>query len=294
MNARLLEGKPVAAQIRAELKEEVLSLNRRGVQPALTMVRVGEDAASVVYMKTKAKACDELGIKSAVTALPPETSEEDLKSFLRNIGQDNSVHGIIVQLPLPKHLDPFRILTLIDPRKDVDGFHPLNVGMLAMGQPGIVPATPLGIFELLVRNDVSLEGTHVVILGRSNIVGKPLANYLGLKKTGLNATVTLCHSRSRNLDEITRSAEILVAAIGHAGFVGAGMVAKGAVVVDVGTNRVPDSSSAKGYRLVGDVKFEEVREVASAITPVPGGVGPMTVTMLLKNTVQACKALGGL
>ncbi len=293
MTARLLEGKPVAAQIRNDIKEQVRGLAERGVRPALTMIRVGEDPGSVVYMRAKAKASDEVGMHSSIVALPQETGEESLKALLREIAQDINVHGVIVQLPLPVRLDPLRILELMDPRKDVDGFHPLNVGRLVMGEPVFLPATPAGICELLARNAVDVEGAHVVVLGRSNIVGKPLANYLSLKRKGLNATVTLCHSFSRNLSDITRSADILVAAIGSAGFVRGSMVSPGAVVVDVGTNRVPDQSSPSGTRLVGDVLFDEVREVASAITPVPGGVGPMTVAMLLKNTLQACRALTG-
>ncbi|MBN1503748.1 MAG: bifunctional 5,10-methylene-tetrahydrofolate dehydrogenase/5,10-methylene-tetrahydrofolate cyclohydrolase [Candidatus Eisenbacteria bacterium] len=293
MGARLLEGKPVAAQIRNEIRQGVLGLSERGVRPALTMIRVGEDPGSVVYMRAKAKACEEVGIRSAILALPRETDEQTLKSLLKGISQDDTIHGVIVQLPLPGHLDPLRILELVDPRKDVDGFHPLNVGRLAMGDPLFLPATPSGICELLARNSVALEGTHVVILGRSNIVGKPLASYLSLKRTGLNATVTLCHSFSRGLADITRSGDVLVAAVGSAGFVTASMVSPGAVVVDVGTNRVPDQNAASGTKLVGDVRFDEVKEVASAITPVPGGVGPMTVAMLLRNTLQACGALTG-
>lgn len=293
MAARLLEGKPVAAQIRSDIKEEARALSERGVRPALTMIRVGEDPGSVVYMRAKAKASDEVGVRSSIVALPAETSEESLKRLLKELSQDTAIHGVIVQLPLPRHLDPLRVLELMDPRKDVDGFHPLNVGKLAMGEPVFLPATPAGICELLARNAVEIEGTHVVVLGRSNIVGKPLANYLSLKRRGLNATVTLCHSFSRNMESITRSADILVAAIGSAGFVRGSMVSPGAVVVDVGMNRVPDESSSTGTKLVGDVRFDEVKEVASAITPVPGGVGPMTVAMLLKNTLQACRALTG-
>jgi len=293
MAARLLEGKPVAAQIRNDVKDEVCALSERGVRPALTMIRVGEDPGSVVYMRAKAKASDEVGIRSNVLALPADTHEASLKALLKDISQDTAIHGVIVQLPLPGHLKPLKILELMDPRKDVDGFHPLNVGRLAMGEPVFLPATPAGICELLARYSVEVEGAHVVVLGRSNIVGKPLASYLSLKKKGLNATVTLCHSFSRDLPAVTRSADILVAAMGSAGFVTGSMVSAGCVVVDVGMNRVPDPSSSTGTRLVGDVRFDEVKEVASAITPVPGGVGPMTVAMLLRNTLQACKALTG-
>jgi len=293
MPARLLEGKPLAAQIRNQVKEQVRVLSEHGVRPSLTMIRVGEDPGSVVYMRAKAKASEEVGILSDIVALPEDTDEQTLKRLLRDLSQDSSIHGVIVQLPLPQHLQPVRILELMDPRKDVDGFHPLNVGRLAMGEPVFLPATPAGICELLSRNGIQLEGAHVVVLGRSNIVGKPLANYLSLKRKGLNATVTLCHSLSRRLPDATRSADILVAAIGRAGFVDATMVSPGAVVVDVGMNRVPDASSPTGTRLVGDVLFDEVKELASAITPVPGGVGPMTVAMLLKNTLQACRTLTG-
>jgi methylenetetrahydrofolate dehydrogenase (NADP+)/methenyltetrahydrofolate cyclohydrolase len=293
MAARLLEGKPVAEKIKNDLKQEVCALVERGIRPALTMIRVGEDPGSVVYMRAKARASDEVGVRSSIVALPAGTNENDLKSLLKQVSQDSTIHGVIVQLPLPEHLDPLKVLELLDPRKDVDGFHPLNVGRLAMGAPAFLPATPAGIFELLRHNSVELEGTHVVVLGRSNIVGRPLSNYLSLKRKGLNATVTICHSFSRGLETITRSADVLVAAIGRAEFVTGSMVRPGAVVVDVGMNRVPDQTSSTGTRLVGDVKFQEVSEVASAITPVPGGVGPMTVAMLLKNTLQACSALAG-
>jgi len=294
VSVELLDGKKVAEELRTEISEEVRELGHHNIVPALTMVRVGEDPASVVYMNAKAKLCDRVGVRSRIVSLPIDSSEERVRVVLQDINGDAAVHGAIVQLPLPEHLDPLKILSLLSPDKDVDGFHPLNAGRLAIGKPLFVPATPLGIHELLKRHGVSVAGAHVVIIGRSNIVGKPLANLLSIKSNDLNATVTLCHSASSNLERIVRSADILVAAIGRAEFVTASMVSPGTVVVDVGMNRVTDASAKRGYRLVGDVKFDEVKEVASAITPVPGGVGPMTVAMLLKNTVQACRVLGGI
>ncbi len=294
MPAQLLDGKKVAGDFKEEIAREVRQLGQQNVVPALTMVRVGEDPASIVYMNAKARLCEKVGVRSAIVSLPDDSSEQRVETLLDEINNDDAVHGAIVQLPLPAHLDPLRILSLLSPEKDVDGFHPMNAGRLAMGRPLFVPATPLGIHELLVRSGVNVEGAHVVVMGRSNIVGKPLANFLGIKKSGLNATVTLCHSASSDLEKIARSADILVAAIGRAEFVTASMVSPGAVVVDVGMNRLADASAKRGYRLVGDVKFEEVREIASAITPVPGGVGPMTVAMLLRNTVQACRMLVGI
>ncbi|MFH0778994.1 MAG: bifunctional 5,10-methylenetetrahydrofolate dehydrogenase/5,10-methenyltetrahydrofolate cyclohydrolase [Candidatus Eisenbacteria bacterium] len=293
MSARILESKEIAAQIRREIAEEVRHLAEVGSVPGLAMMRVGEDPATLVYMNAKAKASDEVGIKSAIVVLPADSDENSVRTRLEELSSDASVHGVIVQVPLPSHLDAGRILGLVPPEKDVDGFHPLNVGRLGTGEPLFVPATPMGIVELLARSGVTVEGAHVVVIGRSNVVGRPLANYLSLKKPGLNATVTLCHSGTCHLSDITKSADILVAAMGSVGFVTASMVRAGAVVVDVGTNRVPDQTARSGYRLKGDVRFEEVRGVASAITPVPGGVGPMTVVMLLRNTVKACRLLEG-
>jgi len=289
MPARLLEGKHLAAALRKEIKAEVEELRQLGIVPGLAMVRVGQDPASVTYMNAKAKASEEVGVRSRIMELPTNSTEEQMRALLEEIAHDSSTHGVIVQLPLPQHLDALRILSLMSPDKDVDGFHPINAGRLSMGEPLFVPATPMGIKELLEGHGIGVEGAHVVIMGRSNIVGKPLANYLSLKRPGLNATVTLCHSSSRDLERIARSADILVSAMGRAEFVGPSMVSPGAVVVDVGMNRIVDTSSPTGRRLVGDVKFDAVREVASAITPVPGGVGPMTVAMLLRNTIQACR-----
>ncbi|UCF79270.1 MAG: bifunctional 5,10-methylenetetrahydrofolate dehydrogenase/5,10-methenyltetrahydrofolate cyclohydrolase [Candidatus Eiseniibacteriota bacterium] len=294
MAARILDGKKIAAELRTEIGREVEELAGHNIVPALTMVRVGEDPASIVYMNAKARLCDKVGVRSRIVSLPVDSSESRVKGLLEEVNEDPAVHGAIVQLPLPQHLDPLRILSLLDPAKDVDGFHPLNAGRLAMGTPLFVPATPMGIHVLLERSGVGVEGAHVVVMGRSNIVGKPLANFLSIKRSGLNATVTLCHSASSNLERVVRSGDIVVAAIGRAEFVTGSMVSPGAVVVDVGMNRVADESAERGYRLVGDVKYDEVKEIASAITPVPGGVGPMTVAMLLRNTVQACRALGGL
>jgi methylenetetrahydrofolate dehydrogenase (NADP+)/methenyltetrahydrofolate cyclohydrolase len=289
MSGRILEGKHIAAALRKEIKAEVEELAQLGVVPALTMIRVGQDPASLIYMNAKARASAEVGVRSTITELPADSSEERIRILLEEIGQNESIHGVIVQLPLPPRFDTLRILSLMSPEKDVDGFHPINAGRLSMGEPLFVPATPMGIKELLDKNGISVDGAHVVIVGRSNIVGRPLANYLSIKRSDLNATVTICHSSTRNLAKITRCADILVSAIGSAEFVGSSMVSPGTVVVDVGMNRIVDCSSPSGVRLVGDVKFDEVKEVASAITPVPGGVGPMTVAMLLKNTVRACR-----
>jgi methylenetetrahydrofolate dehydrogenase (NADP+)/methenyltetrahydrofolate cyclohydrolase len=294
MPVQILDGKRVAGELREEIGQEVRELGEKNIVPALTMVRIGEDPASVVYMNAKARLCEKIGVRSSIVSLPVDSSEERVQALLEEINHDVTVHGAIVQLPLPAHLDPLRILSLLSPEKDVDGFHPFNAGRLAMGRPLFVPATPMGIHELMKRSGLSVEGAHVVVMGRSNIVGKPLANFLAIKKSGLNATVTLCHSASSNVEEIVRTGDVVVAAIGRAEFVTASMVSPGAVVVDVGMNRLADASAKRGYRLVGDVKFEEVRDIASAITPVPGGVGPMTVAMLLKNTVQACRTLVGI
>jgi len=289
MSARILEGKHIAAALRKEIKAEVDELRQLGIVPALAMIRVGQDPASLIYMNAKARASAEVGMQSTIMELPADSSEERIRIVLEEIAQNTSIHGVIVQLPLPRHLDTPKILSLMSPEKDVDGFHPINAGRLSMGEPIFVPATPMGIKELLDKSGISVDGAHVVIIGRSNIVGRPLANYLSIKRPGLNATVTICHSSTKNLEKTTRYADILVSAMGRAEFVGSSMVSPGTVVVDVGMNRIVDCSSPSGTSLVGDVKFDEVREVASAITPVPGGVGPMTVAMLLKNTIRACR-----
>jgi len=287
--AQIINGKEIAESIRAELREEIAKLKEQGVVPGLAVILVGEDPASKVYVRNKEKACVEMDIRSKTYRLPEETTEEELLELIDKLNRDSSVHGILVQLPLPKHIDEEKILLAIDPEKDVDGFHPYNVGRLVIGKPKFLPCTPAGIQEMLIRSGNNPEGKHVVVVGRSNIVGKPVANILFQKKPGANATVTVCHTRTRDLASITRQADILIAAMGVPEFIKADMVKEGVVVIDVGVNRVEDPTSKKGYKLVGDVDFEAVKEKAKAISPVPGGVGPMTITMLMKNTVQAAK-----
>ena len=290
MPAKLIDGAAIGAAMRQELGAEIAGLKKKGITPGLAVVLVGDNPASEVYVRMKGKACDEAGMHSVTLKPPKETSEADLVKELDRLNADPSIHGILVQLPLPKQIDTNRVLHAIDPRKDVDGFHPENVGKVAGGDAtGFRPATPYGVQQLLLRTGVETKGAHAVIVGRSNIVGRPMAALLLQDGPGGNATVTVCHSRTRNIDQITRQADILIVAIGKPEFVTGSMVKPGAVVIDVGVNRVDDPSKKQGYRLVGDVKFEEAKQVASAITPVPGGVGPMTITMLLYNTVQAAK-----
>jgi len=288
---KLLDGKAVAADIKHELAREVAAL--AGRKPALALVRVGEDPASKVYVGTKAKASDEIGIVSRGAHLSADVSEDKLLGVLRDFNRDDDVDGILLQLPLPKHLDSDRAIAAIHPEKDVDGFHPESLGRLAAGNPRFVPCTPLGIRELLLRNGVRTAGANVVVLGRSVIVGKPMALLFAMKGEGGDATVTICHSRSRDLSDHTRRADIIVAAMGVPLFLKADMVRDGAVVVDVGINRVDDTSAPKGYRIAGDVDFERVAPKCSLITPVPGGVGPMTVAMLMSNTVAAFRLRQG-
>ena len=276
--------------MRKELGSEIAALKQRGITPGLAAVLVGDNPASHVYVRMKGKACDEAGIYHETISLSQETSEAELMALLERLNANPKIHGILVQLPLPKQIDTNRALHRIDPRKDVDGFHPENVGKVAAGDAsGFRPATPYGVQQLLLRTGVETKGAHAVIVGRSNIVGRPMAALLLQDGPGGNATVTVCHSRTRNIDHHTRQADILIVAIGKPEFVTGNMVKPGAVVIDVGVNRVDDPTKKQGYRLVGDVKFEEAKQVASAITPVPGGVGPMTITMLLYNTVQAAK-----
>ena len=290
MPAKLIDGTAIGAEMRKELGAEISGLKKKGITPGLAVVLVGDNPASEVYVRMKGKACEEAGMHSVTIKRPKETSEADLLKELDRLNNDAAIHGILVQLPLPKQIDTNRVLHAIDPRKDVDGFHPENVGKVAGGDAsGFRPATPYGVQQLLVRSGVETKGAHAVIVGRSNIVGRPMAALLLQDGPGGNATVTVCHSRTRNIDQITRQADILIVAIGKPEFVTGSMVKPGAVVIDVGVNRVDDPSKKQGYRLVGDVKFDEAKQVASAITPVPGGVGPMTITMLLYNTVQAAK-----
>ncbi len=285
--AEIIDGKVIAAKIRAEVRSEVATLAKEGVSLGLAAVLVGEDPASRIYVETKRKACIEAGIHSKVVKLPATVSQDELLRDIDALNEDQSFHGILIQRPLPPHISEDKILEAVDPEKDVDGFHPRNLGRLLAGSPTFVPATPLGIQELLLRSGHSPEGRDVVIVGRSSIVGRPLAALLMQKVSGSNATVTVCHSGTKHLKAHTARAEILVVAAGSPHLIKADMVRAGAVVIDVGINRVKDPQRPRGYRLVGDVAFDEVSEVAGAITPVPGGVGPMTVAMLLRNTVAA-------
>jgi methylenetetrahydrofolate dehydrogenase (NADP+)/methenyltetrahydrofolate cyclohydrolase len=276
--------------MRAELAGDIAALKKKGITPGLAVVLVGDNPASQVYIRMKGKACDDAGLYHETVKLPKDTSESDLMGLLERLNANPKIHGILVQLPLPKQIDSNRALHRIDPRKDVDGFHPENVGKVVVGDPtGFRPATPYGVQQLLIRTGVETKGAHAVIVGRSNIVGRPMASLLLQDGPGGNATVTVCHSRTRHIEQHTRQADILIVAIGKPEFVSGDMVKPGAVVIDVGVNRVDDPSRKQGYRLVGDVKFDEAKQVASAITPVPGGVGPMTITMLLFNTVQAAR-----
>ncbi|MBL8986947.1 MAG: bifunctional 5,10-methylene-tetrahydrofolate dehydrogenase/5,10-methylene-tetrahydrofolate cyclohydrolase [Gemmatimonadetes bacterium] len=293
MTARVLDGTRIADEIRRDLAGEVAKLVAGGVQPGLAVVIVGEDPASKVYVASKGKACIEAGMHSETIRLPAETTEAELLATVDRLNADPRIHGFLVQLPLPKHINSERVLLRINPAKDVDGFHPMNVGRLSVGdQTAFRPATPFGVQQMLIRSGIETKGMHAVIVGRSNIVGKPMASLLVQDTPGGNCTVTICHSRSRDLPAITRLADLLVVAIGKPEFVTADMVKPGAVVIDVGINRVSDSTAPKGYRIVGDVAYGPVAEVASAITPVPGGVGKMTIAMLLMNTVQAARQAG--
>lgn len=283
--ALLIDGKKVSNEILSELKSKTEKLyEKKGIRPGLALLLVGENPASKVYVNSKRKACEELGFFSIVEHLPETTAESDVLSLISMWNNNPSIHGILVQLPLPKHIDPFRVTLAIKPSKDVDGFHPENVGRLVIGLPGFRPCTPLGIIELLNYYKVQTEGKHVVVVGRSNIVGKPIANMLYQKAPRANAIVTICHTAASDLSYYTRQADILISAIGSPNKIGATDVKEGAVVIDVGINRVEDRLSQKGYRLLGDVNFQQVEPIASAITPVPGGVGPMTIAMLMKNT----------
>lgn len=291
--ATLIDGVAVAQAVRADLQQEVAALAARGITPGLTVVLVGDDPASAVYVRSKEKTSRELGMKGETVRLPAETPQAELEALIDRLNADPTVHGILVQSPLPKHMDENTIVRRIDPAKDVDGFHPVNVGKLLIGEKdGFAPCTPAGVQELLVRYGVDTSGKEAVIVGRSNIVGKPMAALLVQQGVGANCTVTICHSRTRDLASHTRRADILIAAIGKPEVITGDMVRPGAVVIDVGINRIPDAAAPKGYRIVGDVHFESARQVAGMISPVPGGVGPMTIAMLLKNTVRAARQAG--
>ena len=289
---RLIEGRTVAEKVYAELRSEIAELKNDGRTPGLAVVLVGDNPASRAYVRSKDKMCRDLGLHSVKLELPADTTQSELLGRVEELNRDPAIHGILVQSPPPKHIDEATIVGTIDPMKDVDGFHPANVAKLTLGdESGFVPCTPLGCQRLLIESGIEISGAHVVVLGRSMIVGKPLALLLMRKGKGGDATVTVVHSRSKRLADITRSADILIAAIGQPEFVRAQHVRDGAVVIDVGINRVDDAGSERGYRLVGDVDFDRVVKKAGAITPVPGGVGPMTIAMLMANTVKACRML---
>ncbi|HEY1582553.1 MAG TPA: bifunctional methylenetetrahydrofolate dehydrogenase/methenyltetrahydrofolate cyclohydrolase FolD [Chthoniobacterales bacterium] len=285
---KLIDGRSVAETVYAELRSEIEALKASGITPGLAVVLVGDDPASRAYVRSKDKMCRELGLHSVKLELPAETTQQELLARVDELNHDPAIHGVLVQSPPPKQIDEAAIIDALDPAKDVDGFHPINIAKLALGdETGFVPCTPLGCLRLLRASGVEISGAHVVVLGRSMIVGKPLA--LLLMQKGVDATVTVVHSRTKNLPAITRSADIMIAAIGRAGFVRGEQVREGAVVIDVGINRVEDPAAQRGYRLVGDVAFDEVAPKTAAITPVPGGVGPMTIAMLMANTVKAAQ-----
>ena len=286
----LIDGRAIAEKVYVDLRRETAELKTKGVTPGLAVVLVGDDPASRAYVRSKDKMCRELGLHSVKLELPASTTQTDLLRRVEELNADPTIHGILVQSPPPEHIDEAAIVRTLDPRKDVDGFHPENVAKLVLDDPtGFVPCTPLGVQRLLIESKIEINGAHVVVLGRSMIVGKPLALLLMQKNENANATVTVVHSRSRDLTAIIRSADIIVAAIGRAEFVKADHVREGAVVIDVGINRLEDRAAERGYRLVGDVSFDEVSKKAGAITPVPGGVGPMTIAMLMSNTVKAAR-----
>ncbi len=294
MTAQIISGTEVAKQIRAELKQEIAELKEKhNLVPGLVTVLVGEDPASQVYVGQKEKTSHNLGIYSERYDLPADTSQEELLALIDKLNKDPKIHGILVQLPLPKHLNEGEVLYAIDPKKDVDGFHPVNVGKLMIGEPDYIPCTPHGIQQLLIRSGIQIKGAEVVVVGRSNIVGKPIANILLQKKEGANATVTVCHTASKDMAFHTKRADILIVAAGKPKAITADMVKEGVVVIDVGVNQIGTTPDGKRI-LAGDVDFETVKEKAKAITPVPGGVGPMTITMLMLNTVRAAKVAAGL
>ena len=289
MSAVIIDGKQVAADVRAEVAAKVAELKTKGIAPCLAVILVGENPASVSYVTGKRKALAEAGMLDRSVELPESTTEAELFALIDELNKDSSVHGILVQLPLPAHISEDKVIMAISPEKDVDGFHPVNVGNLVIGKKAYLPCTPHGIIVLLERMGIETSGKHAVVIGRSNIVGKPVSLLLVRKDT--NCTVTICHTGTKNMAEITRQADILIAAVGRAGTVTADMVKEGAVVIDVGVNRIPDSTKKSGFRLVGDCDFDTVKEKASYITPVPGGVGPMTIAMLMYNVLEAAENL---
>lgn len=292
MTAKIIDGKQVAAEMREELKETVAKMAADGIVPGLGVVLVGEDPASQSYVKAKEQACENAGIYSDDNRLSEDATQEELVALVDKLNNDPKIHGILVQLPLPKHIDEAAVIDAISPEKDVDGFTPVNIGHLVAGDECYLPCTPHGIVQLLARSNVEIAGSHVVVVGRSNIVGKPIANMLLQKKENANATVTICHTGTKDMAAFTRLADILIVAAGRPNVITADMVKDGVVVIDVGVNRVEDDTKKRGYRLVGDVDFESLKEKASLITPVPGGVGPMTITMLMVNTVESARRRG--
>mgnify|MGYP003388736325 CR=1 FL=1 len=283
--AIILDGNKLSQEIRSELTQELAGLIANYNPPKLSVVLVGDDPASSIYVRNKEKACNDVGMLTETIRMPANISQEQLVKQVNSLNEDPAVNGILVQLPLPKHINEIHVINSINPGKDVDGIHPLNLGNLAQGNPTFVPCTPLGIQQILLRNDIPTEGKHVVVCGRSNIVGKPIANLLMQRGSGANATVTVCHSRTNNLQDLTSKADILIAAIGQANFIHSDMIKENSTIIDVGINRIEDLSKKRGYRLVGDVDYDAVYEKAYAITPVPGGVGPMTIT--LKSWMQS-------
>ena len=290
MSASVISGTRLAEEIRAEVAEGVEEMRtKHDVVPGLAVVLVGDDPASAVYVRNKGLAAEAAGMFSESVMLPATASMDEVLGEVRRINEDSRIHGLLVQLPLPDHLDENTVMESILPEKDVDGLHPFNMGLLAAGRPRFVPATPAGIQQMIVRTGIGTEGKHVVVLGRSNIVGKPIANLLMQRASDANSTVTVCHTRTRDLENLTRQADIIIAAIGRARYLTADMVSDGVVVIDVGINRIDAPERRRGYRLVGDVDYDAVKEKASAITPVPGGVGPMTIAMLLNNTLKSAR-----
>jgi len=289
MTAKIISGTKIAEEIRAELKGKVKELKAKGITPGLAVVLMGDDPASLSYVSAKAKGAEEVGVYEETFRLPATATEGDLLELVSRLNKDARFHGILVQLPLPKHISEQKMTSAVDPAKDVDCFHPVNVGKLLIGQPDFLPCTPHGVVQLLVRSGYDPAGKHVVICGRSSIVGKPLMAMLVQKAKGANATVTVCHTGTRDIAQFTRQADIVIAAAGSPRLIKADMVKPGVVVIDVGVNRIPDPTAKSGFRLVGDADFDAIKEKAEAITPVPGGVGPMTVTMLLHNTIEAAR-----
>lgn len=289
MSAEIIDGKQIAADVRADVKEKVAKLNEKGIKPCLAVILVGENPASVSYVTGKQKALAEVGMVDRSVRLPEDTTEEELLKLIADLNADETVHGILVQLPLPKHIDEDKVIMAISPSKDVDGFHPVSVGNMMIGRPGFLPCTPHGIIVLLQKMGIETSGKHAVVIGRSNIVGKPVTILLSRKE--INCTVTMCHTGTKNMSEITRQADIIVVASGHPHTLTGDMIKDGAVIIDVGVNRIPDDTKKSGFRLIGDCDFEDCKEKASYITPVPGGVGPMTIAMLMQNTLEAAETI---